>query len=359
MSQDHRDTRLDAAYQRASQSEAGRPAASTRAAILEEAAAAARRRAPAANDSRYLWRAVAGLAVIGVAVLVWRQTDVRMPGEAPQMTVAAEVQGDVAAPPLADVATSPPAEAATSPPAEAATSPLAEPAEPPASRRIADAEARAVEAERGSRYVPDPAPAGGAAAPAAPATAPPATPAPATAPPVAPDDAPRRPESQAAADMVLQESAVSGVQREAAASARARPAAPETTTSPVPITAPVTAAPAPPPPPPPPAVQARVAEPRATTPPSIEEATRLLREHFPAQFASDQSHRLWLVRDADGQVLLSGELQPGQSHEDLRPQLRGLQGSTPGPWQVRQLRNDAGQLIELAIAEVELGAPRR
>jgi hypothetical protein len=64
---------LLASYRRASTADAGRPAAKTREAILAEARAAAARRAPAANDSRVSWRMAAGLAVIGVALLIWRQ----------------------------------------------------------------------------------------------------------------------------------------------------------------------------------------------------------------------------------------------------------------------------------------------
>lgn len=63
------------AYRRASEAEAGGPASSTRAAILAAARAAALRRTPAANQSLYAWRAVAGIAVLGVAVLLWRQAD--------------------------------------------------------------------------------------------------------------------------------------------------------------------------------------------------------------------------------------------------------------------------------------------
>lgn len=66
---------VTSAYRRASEAEAGGPASSTRAAILAEARAAALRRTPAANQSLYAWRAVAGIAVIGVAVLLWRQAD--------------------------------------------------------------------------------------------------------------------------------------------------------------------------------------------------------------------------------------------------------------------------------------------
>lgn len=76
---------LTRAYRNTSDAQAGRPGAATRAAILAEARAAALRRMPAANDSRYVWRAAAGIAVLGVAVLLWRQTDRRL---SPDLTVA-------------------------------------------------------------------------------------------------------------------------------------------------------------------------------------------------------------------------------------------------------------------------------
>jgi hypothetical protein len=66
---------LDSIYQQASAKQAGSPSASTREAILAQAKATALRRTPAANDSRYLWRAAAGVAVFGVALLLWRQTN--------------------------------------------------------------------------------------------------------------------------------------------------------------------------------------------------------------------------------------------------------------------------------------------
>jgi hypothetical protein len=66
---------LNRAYRSASDQDAGRPGAATRSAILAEARAATLRRTPAANDSRYAWRAIAGVAVLGVAVLLWRQAD--------------------------------------------------------------------------------------------------------------------------------------------------------------------------------------------------------------------------------------------------------------------------------------------
>ncbi len=74
------------AYRQASKEEAGSPAAATRDAILAAARAAALRRKPAANDSRYVWRAAAGIAVLGVALLLWRQADRHV---APDLTVRA------------------------------------------------------------------------------------------------------------------------------------------------------------------------------------------------------------------------------------------------------------------------------
>lgn len=103
------------AYRSASDVQAGSPAAATRAAILAEARAAARKRTPAANDSRYVWRAAAGIAVLGVAVILWQQTDRRLAPElatAPENTAA--VQSPAAATqPAADVARSDAAGAGT------------------------------------------------------------------------------------------------------------------------------------------------------------------------------------------------------------------------------------------------------
>jgi hypothetical protein len=93
--QDEARDELTDAYRQASAEEAGRPGAETRNAILAEAAAAARRRTPAANDSRYLWRGVAGVAVLGFALLLWKQVDHQLPGDAPVVAVApAEVEGN-------------------------------------------------------------------------------------------------------------------------------------------------------------------------------------------------------------------------------------------------------------------------
>jgi hypothetical protein len=92
---------------------------------------------------------------------------------------------------------------------------------------------------------------------------------------------------------------------------------------------------------------------------SEEEALRLLRENFPVQYQSREPHRLWLVRDPDGSVLHSGELQPTQQWSHVEEQLRGLQGHTPGPWRTVRVRNAAGQRVELSVADVEFGQADR
>ncbi|MEO8314136.1 MAG: hypothetical protein ABI645_05010, partial [Pseudomonadota bacterium] len=79
----------------------------------------------------------------------------------------------------------------------------------------------------------------------------------------------------------------------------------------------------------------------------------LLRQYFAAQYQSDAPHSVWLVLNAGGEVLQSGELAPGQRLDDLAPQLtRALGDRVPGPWQMQTLANARGQLIELAIARL-------
>ncbi len=107
------------------------------------------------------------------------------------------------------------------------------------------------------------------------------------------------------------------------------------------------------------AAEARSSSSPAAATLAVEEATRLVREHFPEQYQSAQFHRLWIVRDPDGQVLHTGELHASQDWNHVEEQLRGLQGQTPGPWRRQQLRNGAGQLIELSVSDVEKGEPRR
>lgn len=68
---------LDRAYHEASARDSARPGPQVRAAILEQARASAR---PAANDSRWHWRAVAGIAAVAlVGVLAWHFTRVAPP----------------------------------------------------------------------------------------------------------------------------------------------------------------------------------------------------------------------------------------------------------------------------------------
>lgn len=246
------DDKLDALWRRASAEDAGRPAAKTRAAILAEAAAAARRREPAANAPRYWMRMAAGVAVVGIGVVLWRQTEVRLPGEAPVAAPASTVS-----------------DAMTPVPAP-------EPAVPDAP------------AMRG---------------------APPAPPAPPPAPPAPPpavqsfDNAARAQESQAPQVALRQ-------QPEAAAQQ-----------------------------------EMKVMQERAPAPSGAD----LLREHFPAQYASAQAHRLWVVLDEAGKVLLTGELAPEQRLEDLAPQIRRETGRDSSSWRIELLANQQDRRIEMAI----------
>ena len=113
------------AYRHASDADAGHPAPSTRAAILAEARAASLKRTPAANESNYAWRAVAGLAVLGVAVLLWRQADRHV---APDLTVTSpdhtEAEAELSVPPQVAADTA----AAEEPAARAANEKAAAPA---------------------------------------------------------------------------------------------------------------------------------------------------------------------------------------------------------------------------------------
>lgn len=89
MSDERKDRQLDDVYRRASAADAGRPDAKLRAAILAGAAESSRRRMPAANESRYALRAVAGVAVVGLALLIWQQAR----HEVPRESVASEAVG--------------------------------------------------------------------------------------------------------------------------------------------------------------------------------------------------------------------------------------------------------------------------
>lgn len=309
MNEEHNDQQLDAAYRRASGSEAGRPEAKTRTAILAEAAAAAHRRRPAANDSRYLLRAVAGLAVIGVGLLVWRQTDHRLPGEAPALDLPVAQDSVESAAGQAFV---------PDPEVQPELPPVQEPTD-----RVAAESAQKNEAQ------PAPAP------PAAPAAAPDqAMVAQAQSASVAPPPPPLPSVSRRATAVdedesdSLEEVQVTGsrVQRER------RTVGPRDN-----VPAPAAGA------------ASNADEPAVRAEPS---ADALLREYFPAQYQSSTPRRVWLVRDEDGVVLDVGELGP---REQLAGQISSIRRSLNlrelSPGAVQSVPNARGQLIELTILQ--------
>jgi hypothetical protein len=82
------------------------------------------------------------------------------------------------------------------------------------------------------------------------------------------------------------------------------------------------------------------------------DAVALLQLHFPQQYQSRTPHRLWLVLDATGAALRSGELTGDQSLAGQRLAIEGdLGGRLLRPWRIHTLRNAQGQSIELAIAQ--------
>lgn len=292
MSQEQ-DDKLDALWRRASAEDAGRPAAKTRAAILAEAAAAARRREPAANAPRYWMRMVAGVAVVGIGLVLWRQTDVRLPGERP-----------VAEPMMQELAR------------EAGGAGVAAP--------VPDAEVQQGQSAA-SAEAPPPAPVMRSSAPA-PAPQPPAPP-PSTQ---AFNDAAPAQEAQAP----LREQADEGVRQEMkSAQERALPA--ETADRRA-------------------AAQGDFAA-LAAVPPStapVTDGASLLRGHFPAQDASTRTHRLWVVLDAQGTVVLTGELEQGARLEDLAPRIRRETGREPTAWRIEHLANQQNRRIEMGIMQL-------
>jgi hypothetical protein len=271
---------LDAAYRRASAAAAGRPAAATRRAILEQAANAARARAPAANDSRFMWRAVAGVAVLGVAVLVWRQVDHRMPGQTRQV---------ISLPAMTDQV-----------PMEAAATTAPAPVPAPAQKAMPQAMPEAVPP---------------ATAPLARREQPFAAPTPEALPAAAP------PAPEMAADTVPREADLQLTANESLAGAARAAAAPAT----------------------------ELAR-------SIDRRDRavadLLREHFPAIFQSRDQHTVWLVRDAQGTVVMTGELGAAQQLGDITTLLQPTYGASLGSWRSQTVTNARNQRIVMAIAEL-------
>lgn len=280
MNHDERDQQLDADYRRASEQDAGRPASATRVAILAEAAAAAaarRRATPAANEPRYWMRAVAGLAVVGVGILLWRQTDHRLPGESVMVVESQQQREEPAAPAaVADAAAPVAAEESA-----LQTSP------PVASRQAANAGAAAAEAD-------------------APATADLTREQRAAQPAQAPPTVATESQQKAAAPQGVDELEEVAVTATAAFAAGAG-----------------------------------------------SEADGLLRQHFPSQYQSDSPHRLWLVRNAAGEVLQKGELAAGESRADIDARLAGNQPDRrPRTWRTSTVTNARGQAIELSVSEI-------
>jgi hypothetical protein len=276
------------AYRKASADEAGRPSAAVRNAILAEATAASRRRAPAANDSRYLWRGVAGVAVLGFALLLWQQVDHQLPGDAPKVAVATvdfESNTDFESNKMET--TAPVTENVVGASAESPASPSPPQRAAAADSTAVDSTADAAATNRAQEQL--------MAQESAPAFAP----APATAAP-----------------------AVSG------ATVESRASAPERNEL------------------------ARAATKMSATADAETDDDALLRLHFPRQYQSNTPHRLWLVQDGAGALLRSGELAPDIDHAELRLEIeRELGGRLLRPWRIRTLRNAQGQSIEFAIAQ--------
>jgi hypothetical protein len=63
---------------------------------------------------------------------------------------------------------------------------------------------------------------------------------------------------------------------------------------------------------------------------------------------------VWLVRDASGNMVRSGELRAGQRLEDITEQLaREISGaSMRGRWRVETIGNARGQPVQIAVAEI-------
>ena len=277
---------LDAAYRRANAAQTERPSMATRQAILAHAAKVAHQRTPAANDSRFVWRAVAGVAVLGVAVLLWRQVDHRLPGQTPQQVVDVRERAD-AAPTIAPTqelpleAAAAPAAAAAAAPSPAPPPPAAAPPDQTLPSELASVDAQAPVAANESLAL-----SAGAPMPAA--------------------------IDRSAADSErLEEVQVTA----ARSSQQSRPAT----------------------------IAAGAQE---------AEATDLLREHFPAAMQSRERRTVWLVRDSQGVVVMSGELGESQRLADVTKQLEPTYGASLGNWRTQTATNDRNQRIVVAIAEL-------
>jgi hypothetical protein len=287
---DERDAALDDRYRRASAADAGRPSHATRAAILARAAEQARqarRAVPAANDARLAWRAAAGVAVMGVAVLLWRQAEWHPPGQ-PQAVNLTQVAPEVAesGARLSDARASAQAEAALQ----------------------AELPARAAE--------PAPAPA----------------PARALAPPAAPPARAPAAEAASEASSASRDFADSGVPAESRQSAlRVSPALSQGARAE--------------------ALRERAEDRLQAGAGAPSRAALLLREQFPALAGRDSPATAWLVLDGEGAVVRKGELPAGLTLDEQARRLAAspdaLQFDT---WRTEVVTNEAGQPVTVATA---------
>jgi hypothetical protein len=268
--QDPMDDELTHEYRRASEADAGTPSNATRAAILAQAQAAALQRLQPANDSRYVWRAVAGVAVVGIAVLIWRQADHGLPPTTPvrsAITSSANTESEEAT----EVGAADKAALREAPQESVAARARARASAPAASSAENRRDAQSVRAERSN----------------AKATAPALAAAPAAAPTVA-------------------------AQSNTGATATAG---------------------------------AAMADSTAATP---------LQRYFPEQDRSaNPPAMLWLVLDVAGNVVRSGSRDTPADWSDINAEvIRMLDGRSPGPWRIAEVRNSQHQSIMLGIAQL-------
>ena len=281
------DDALTRDYRRGSAAEAGRPAAATRAAILAEARALAERRAR--KDPRIPWALAASVAVIGIAVLLWRQVGLQT--------------GQLAGLPI---------QAVPSVPIAPAAAPVAEPATQNASAAVGKVERAAPAAEVAAR----------------PPVALPPSPSPITTLAKAQVE----PERPVAAD------AVTPAHLESAFRAAA-PAAPGPATALSAGAGAATTA----------AASALSASPRLG---DTEAPASVLRKRFPEDYSSPSPpHTLWLVRDTRGEVLRTGKLNDSASLSTVSVDLRrDYPDRRMSSWTITPLTNERGVPVELAIA---------
>jgi hypothetical protein len=292
-------------YRSASTQDAGAPPIAIRKAVLAEAAAAARRREPAANDSKYIWRAAAGIGVIGIALLIWRQS-------APQLDHMSAAKAETTAAPMTEQRADDRLANATTAPAATATSE----AEPAKDQYIAPVSA------------------------AVPTTAP--------TPPMASErsraaktEASPRPEP--AAPPLIENVQVADTQ----AAAAAPPAAPPTERAMAgDAAAPEVAAAAP-------AATSRQADfataARRSEP--IATADQLFRKHFTsATMSGNETNIAWLVLTINDQVVEKGLVSPTANLQALRERLIDKYGAAIGDWKISTARNEQGQSFQIAIA---------